>query len=629
MFVLATWIALLGLCIYRALILALPFFHEAIAQAPVLNILCGTFSDLSLGMVLTFLWLLGARSVPEKYRRALGTAVLVATAFWVYSLAAHIRYVEHFGMNARPYHTVAMENGEMWLVGTMMVLTSARAWMIIGPLVVALVVGWNGAQHVERRWIARPRKQAAKRLVACLLIAWIAHMGMIQLRTKPGMHNELRYSVYASLYYNYQDFKHVKAVPMPTPEQLAKLRTLLPGPRSYAEGEVGHQYPLWQTEISAPASASPAHEALRKGLRDFIAEKAHGEGPWNVIVLLSESLRANELASMGPVPPEHADLTPNLSRIATDGVRFTEVISAGLRTHFGQTASQCSLNGALDFSILQGAPMSDAVCLGDVFSRKGYETFFFYAADNHFDNQDVFYLKHGMQHVFGQEHFPKDAPKGGWGYSDAALFRFAETQMAAAKKPFFALVMTLTNHPPIKIPDDVPPGLVKEGLIDRVKMIQYVDWTTGEFYDKLKRDFPRTLLFFIADHGQYWEDEGFPDQIPDYARLRKIARIPFFVVPIHPDLPDHLKNQTIDTLTSNVDVPPTLFSLLGWHTTPQQFMGMDAFARGGPVYIDWFNKLLQIDALPDGGRTITQVDAEREELIGTAGRYNLLAPSHQ
>ena len=31
--------------------------------------------------------------------------------------------------------------------------------------------------------------------------------------------------------------------------------------------------------------------------------------------------------------------------------------------------------------------------------RKGYDTFFFYGADNHFDNQDVFYQKHGMRHV--------------------------------------------------------------------------------------------------------------------------------------------------------------------------------------------------------------------------------------
>ena len=57
-------------------------------------------------------------------------------------------------------------------------------------------------------------------------------------------------------------------------------------------------------------------------------------------------------------------------------------------------------------------------------------------------------------------------------------------------------------------------------------------------------------------------------------------------------------------------------------------MGVDALFREGTVCIHWFNKLLRLSAAGGGSATVTQVDAEREGLIGTAGRYNLLlAPS--
>lgn len=627
MFVLATWIALAGVCIYRTLVLALPFFHEAVAQTPVLNVLCGSLSDLSVTLLLAVLWLGAARFLGPGPRRVAGRAALVLTCVYVYSLAAHVRYVEHFGMNARPYHTVAMENGEMWTVGTMMVLTSARAWGVIGTMLALLVLFRGPARRVEAWWAGRPRASAGGLLVAALVGAVAAHSGVIQLRNRPGVHPELRYSVYEALYFNFEEYKHVKAVPPPSDAELARIRELLPGPRSFAAGDVAKRHPLWQTRISAPSSPNPDTESLRAGLRAFIARTTEAEGPWNVVVVLSESLRANELESMGSKVPEYQGLTPGFSEIARDGIRFSEVMSSGLRTHFGQTASQCSLNGALDYTILQGSPMTDAVCLGDVFQQKGYDTYFFYGADNHFDNQDIFYQKHGTRHVEDENQMPKGGAKAGWGYSDAYLFQHVRTRLADAKKPFFAVVLTLSNHPPMKIPADAPPGLIRDGAHERVKMLQYVDWSTGEFYGAIKRQFPRTLFVLVADHGQIWGDEGMFNQIPTYEQLRLIGRIPFYLVPLHPDLPETLKGRTVDALASNVDVPPTLLSLLGWDEIPQQFMGMDAFARQGPVYLDWLQKLLRIERA-GGAWKVERTDPSQEELIGAVGRYNLLAPTH-
>ena len=66
-------------------------------------------------------------------------------------------------------------------------------------------------------------------------------------------------------------------------------------------------------------------------------------------------------------------LTPNLTRLAGTGVRFTNAMSSGLRTHFGQTGALCGLYGADDATLMQDAPMSRARCLSDVFAAKQYE----------------------------------------------------------------------------------------------------------------------------------------------------------------------------------------------------------------------------------------------------------------
>ncbi len=632
MVLLGALILVVGLGIYRVLFLALPFFQQALAESPLLNIACGVFSDATFGLGLTVLLLGLARSLPERSLRPVGRILLGLCWLLVYSLAVHLRYVEHFGMTARPYHAVAMANGEMWFVGTRMVFESWRAQLVVVVSVLMLVFGRGIGRRLEARWRASSRKRAAAVLGGVALAALICHASVIQLRNRPGMHAELRYNMFSALYYNYEAFKHIKAEPMPAAETLAKLRSLLSGPRQYASGKIGREFPLWQTKVATGPAPSAELESLRLGLRNYIEERRQAEGPWNVVVVISESLRANELAMMGASTPPYDVLTPNLSRMARDGVRFTEVVSSGLRTAFGQTSAQCSIYGSLDFSILQGAPMANARCLGDLFAAHGYDNFFFYGADNHFDNQDVFYQFHRIKHVEDENMMPKGGPKAGWGYSDSALFQYAAGELERAKKPFFATVLTLTNHPPLKVPEDAPAGLVREDLpisgvpLERSKMMQYVDWSTGEFYDQVRAKLPHTLFLFIADHGVFWGDEGYFNQIPDYAQLRRIARIPFLL--LVPGVPENLKGREVANLASNNDLPPTLLSLLGWNDEAQQFMGEDAFSRQGPVYIDWFNKFLSVSKQGEAFK-VEKVADDVEDLVGIAGRYNLLAPASE
>jgi phosphoglycerol transferase MdoB-like AlkP superfamily enzyme len=220
--------------------------------------------------------------------------------------------------------------------------------------------------------------------------------------------------------------------------------------------------------------------------------------------------------------------------------------------------------------------------------------------------------------IYGEGDFPPDTPKAGWGYSDKALFDKALSEFTSAAKPFFATILTLSNHGPYKLPTDAPLEIQNSPGDMRTKLIRYVDSSTGEFFKAVKRDFPNTVFVFIADHGIFI-GEGLMSQIPPYEVVRRVGRIPLI---IHiPGQPASTK-VTIDHLASNADLAPTLLALFGWEKTPQQFMGQNIFARQGPVYIDWMNKLLSVTP----HQVIKVPDAE-ENALSAVLQLNLLAPA--
>ncbi len=602
--------------VYRGLLLSLPFFEDALAQNAKLNVVSGAASDVAMVTMVASLILLLAAATPRRHVRAQQGAVGLLVALMVASLMTHLRFVEHFGMNVRPYHFTAMGTGEVWWVGTLMVLGSWRVDVLGGAAVLVALATRKRFTAIEARWRAGKAGVRFGLVAATLLLFAVANSTSINTRMKVGVHAELRYSPYASLYYNWVAFRKVAALPLPAREDLLKLRTLLGGERDYVAGV---EMPLWQKSIASARTATGEFVPLRQKFRAFLEAERQAKGPWNVVLLISESLRAQEIQALGEAAPERAGLTPQLDLLIAKSVTFTEVISAGLRTHFGQTTSNCSLYGTEGFTILSGAPMANATCISDIFARRGYATHFFYGADNHFDNQDVFYKRHRVRYVHGAEEMPRDAARAGWGVSDATLFAFTEKTLAAEAEPFFASVLTLSNHSPFKMPEDVPPGLLREDLPVEAQLLQYVDWSVGKFIDAMGARFPHTLFVVVADHGKYWGEPSMLDR-PTFEHVRRVARIPllFYV----PSLPEELRGARVTNLASNVDVPPTLMSLLGWIDEPQQFMGEDAFARRGPVYMDWYNTFF---ALKNG--QIEAVPEELEAILGAAGRFNQLAPA--
>jgi len=132
------------------------------------------------------------------------------------------------------------------------------------------------------------------------------------------------------------------------------------------------------------------------------------------------------------------------------------------------------------------------------------------------------------------------------GVFDEELFTGADSVLAGLPQPFFAAVMTLTNHGPYLLPPDYLDGA---GLAQEKRTFKYSDYALGRFFDLArKRDyFKNTIFVVMADHPVHYGAFGpakFHSPLLLYSPLIKNPR-------------------RESKLSSQLDLPPTLLRLVG------------------------------------------------------------------
>ena len=140
-----------------------------------------------------------------------------------------------------------------------------------------------------------------------------------------------------------------------------------------------------------------------------------------------------------------------------------------------------------------------------------------------------------------------------WGISDedlfAAVIRGADAEFKRGK-PFYNFVMTTSNHRPFTF----PAGKIKyTSGSGREGAVRYTDYAIGEFLKNLSKKpwYKNTVIIIVADHCASSAGRNEID-INKY-------HIPCVII----NLPQK-GGQVMDKMCSQIDIYPTLFSLLGW-----------------------------------------------------------------
>lgn len=288
----------------------------------------------------------------------------------------------------------------------------------------------------------------------------------------------------------------------------------------------------------------------------------------NVVLISVESLSAGFMQHFKLNFKLHSWLTPNLDRLADEGIFFTNLYATGTRTVRGLEALTLCVPPTPGQSIVWRPKNDNLFSTGHVFRTKGYDTSYVYGGDAMFDNMNAFFSKNEYRVIDRSRKKKADITfQNAWGVCDEDLFRWATQeadQNQAAGKPFFMHVMTVSNHRPFTFPEgriDLPQG-------DRESAVKYTDYAIGKFLDEAKSKpwFANTIFIIVADHCHGSAGKAELD-VTKY-HIPCIIWNPLLMTP-----------RSFGTLCSQVDVMPTVLGLLNWNYTTS-FYGQDVFSPG-------------------------------------------------
>jgi hypothetical protein len=335
----------------------------------------------------------------------------------------------------------------------------------------------------------------------------------------------------------------------------------------------------------------------------------------NFVFLVLESVRAEEVGAYGSDPP---GVTPNLDRLAREGILVERAYSAGLHTPNAGSALWYGIYPNPYGSIVAEYPQTRLTGLPELLRASGWRSLLWiHNGDQTFYHRDRFYGPRGFQMIDGRD-FPRDDPRTGWGYSDRTLARRAIKALDRVPEPFAAQVLTVTNHHPFQVPSDAQsrfplfPGPTRGFLsflgLDNpmglqtapmLQTIHYTDEAVGDFFRLASSRpwFSRTVFVVTGDHGL--SIVPFRRQIHTLTGLTELRhRVPLILYsPL-------LAPGRVPGPASHVDVAETLLGLAGIDL-PRSGVGRDL------LDVEHYDPRRPVLMWSASGSLVTLVDASR------------------
>ncbi len=259
-----------------------------------------------------------------------------------------------------------------------------------------------------------------------------------------------------------------------------------------------------------------------------------------------------------------AELSPDLEKLASQGLFFTNIYAQGDRTVRGLEATETGFAPIPGISTARRANADGMDSLPHLLGQRGWETGVLYGGLNSFDNMGAFWRGIDYQHVWDQRDIRHESFSTIWGVSDQDLFTEALSrmdEMTADGSPAFLTLMTVSNHRPYKFPEG---ELAWDDSIGKVQnTARYAQWAFADFLEQAKTKpwFRDTVFVFVADHS---------------VKINGAARVPVqaFRIPLLFYSPAHIEPARVATLGAQIDLVPTLLGLLNM-SYDSPFFGLD------------------------------------------------------
>jgi arylsulfatase A len=314
--------------------------------------------------------------------------------------------------------------------------------------------------------------------------------------------------------------------------------------------------------------------------------------PPNFIIIYADDLGYADIGPFSTKSGEARPRTPNLDRMAAEGIRLTnfyvaQAVCSASRAALltGAYSNRVGIQGALNHTAAYGIN-PDEMTIAEVLKQRGYATAIY--GKWHLGHHKQFLpVHHGFDEYFGLpysndmwprhpqrkdffpelplidgdavvKHDPEQSQLTTW-YTEHAV-RFIERNR---DKPFFLYVPHTMPHAPLFVSDKFK-GKTANGLYGDV--IAELDWSVGQILDAVRRAKldDATMVIFASDNGP-WMSYGNHAGSPGLFRESKGTTFEGGVrVPFLARWPGHIPKGVLgDQPAMTIDLLPTLAGLAG------------------------------------------------------------------
>ncbi|MDO4975845.1 MAG: LTA synthase family protein [Eubacteriales bacterium] len=213
--------------------------------------------------------------------------------------------------------------------------------------------------------------------------------------------------------------------------------------------------------------------------------------------------------------------------------------------------------------------------------EQGYSTMAFHGYVKTFWNRDEAYKNQGIQRYYSQDDFDMTEISG-FGLTDKKMFRQAVDILKTKQEPFFSYMITLTNHIPYDMPQELASLTLKEEDKNTtfgryLQTIRYTDEAIGELIEELKEAglYDNTMIAFYGDH------QGLNKETPEVQRSmtrylgKEYGFDEMLKIPLVIHIPGMGESKTITTVGGEIDTMPTLANLMGLELPQPYVLGHD------------------------------------------------------
>lgn len=341
-----------------------------------------------------------------------------------------------------------------------------------------------------------------------------------------------------------------------------------PGPLQQTLGYSSHWWALESLlRRGEPASSAQARRVPRAGERP-VGLPATGAPMPNIVLVFLESVSANVC---DPNKKEHAAM-PTLARLADESAAFSDMRALVPQTGkvMWATLSGTTPDLGPDYveAVLADEPYEG---LPTLLRRVGYRSALFEMAKGSFECAPALCANFGYDQAWFRENLGDESSYLGYlAGDDFRMLEPALTWAARDRQPFLLTLFTSVAHDPFELPAWWGAKPTSDPHERYLQALAYTDAFLARLLEQLQQRglADSTLLCVLGDHGESFRAES---RTLRWVPYEETLRVPWIL-----HWPGRLQAGVRDWPCSQLDVTPTLLTLLGFDLSTAGFEGCNA-----------------------------------------------------